>query len=137
MSKHISQHIFYRLPSGCQVHPSRLIVRDGTLMWKHAFHSCNQFTQLPVEIEHEENIVKTAQRLEELNLWVSRNLDLCNSIRPIRWYDPSVNHFKYGNQVSIQHPLLLQEEVFDILKDKMNPNENIFFDNNELTFARC
>ena len=31
-----SSDIFYELPSGNKVHPSRLIHRDGTLMWKHA-----------------------------------------------------------------------------------------------------
>ena len=66
MSKHIAQHHFYQLPSGSAVHPCRLIQKDGTLMWKHAVPS------IPLEEAHEQHIIKTAQRLEELNSWVSQ-----------------------------------------------------------------
>ena len=44
MSRHISPEFFYKLPSGAQVHPNRLLVKDGTLMWKHAFLNNNEFT---------------------------------------------------------------------------------------------
>ena len=37
MSKHLAKNCLYKLPSGNLVHPCRLIIRDGTLMWKHAF----------------------------------------------------------------------------------------------------
>ena len=36
MVKHLAKEFFYQLPSGNEVHPSRLIHRDGTIMWKHA-----------------------------------------------------------------------------------------------------
>ena len=41
MSKHISPSYFYELPSGTKVHPCRLILKDGSLMWKHALLNQN------------------------------------------------------------------------------------------------
>ena len=88
MSKHISSGFMYNFPSGLTVHPCRLIQRDGTLMWKHALLSNNEFKSLPIEIAHEAHIIKTAQRLEELNAWVSQGLDPWEYLRPVNWYDP-------------------------------------------------
>jgi hypothetical protein len=68
MSKHITPGYMYSFPSGLVVHPCRLIQRDGTLMWKHALLYQNELT-LPVNEAHEQHIIKTAQRLEELNSW--------------------------------------------------------------------
>ena len=73
MSKHISPSYFYNLPSGNKVHPCRLIHKDGTLMWKHALLHQNEH-KLPASEAHEQHIIKTAQRLEELNSWVSSDL---------------------------------------------------------------
>ena len=36
MSKHIAPDCLLTLPSNDRVHPCRLILKDGTLMWKHA-----------------------------------------------------------------------------------------------------
>ena len=74
MSKHISKETFYPLPSGANVHPCRLIQRDGTLMWKHAL-LCSNEIHLPKNQAEEQHIIKTAQRLEELNSWVSQGLE--------------------------------------------------------------
>ena len=73
MSKHISPSYFYKLPSGAKVHPCRLILKDGSLMWKHALLNQNN-AALPECEAHEQHIIKTAQRLEELNSWVSQDL---------------------------------------------------------------
>jgi hypothetical protein len=62
MSKHLAKECLYHLPSGNSVHPCRLIIRDGTLMWKHALLSCNEFTAVPETQAHEQHIIKTAQR---------------------------------------------------------------------------
>ena len=43
MVKHLAKEFFYQLPSGNEVHPSRLIHRDGTIMWKHALACGNEF----------------------------------------------------------------------------------------------
>ena len=66
MSKHITPEVFYDLPSGNRVYPSRLIHRDGSIMWKHALCTNNDVLHLPVTQAHESHIIKTAQRLEEL-----------------------------------------------------------------------
>ena len=42
----------------------RLIMRDGSLMWKHALLQHNQLVYLPQNKAHEAHIVKTAQRIE-------------------------------------------------------------------------
>ena len=59
MSKHISPDYFYNLPSGNKVHPCRLILKDGSLMWKHAllFNNC---PNIPTCEAHEQHIIKTA-----------------------------------------------------------------------------
>ena len=68
MIKHLSPSVFYSLPSGNQVHPSRLIHRDGTIMWKHAVVSPYNELFLPESEAHEAHIIKTAARLEETKL---------------------------------------------------------------------
>ena len=85
MSKHISPSYFYDLPSGIKVHPCRLILKDGSLMWKHALLNQNKAV-LPECEAHEQHIVKTAQRLEELNSWVSQDLEPWNFLVPSLWY---------------------------------------------------
>ena len=87
MSKHISPSYFYELPSGTKVHPCRLILKDGSLMWKHALLNQNK-AALPLCEAHEQHIVKTAQRLEELNSWVSQDLEPWNFLVPTLWYAP-------------------------------------------------
>ena len=74
MSKHIRATAFYTLPSGSAIHPCRLIQRDGTLMLKSALLYDNEM-YLPKTEAHEQHIIKTAQRLEELNAWVSQDLE--------------------------------------------------------------
>ena len=59
MSKHISKETFYPLPSGANVHPCRLIQRDGTLMWKHAL-LCSNEVHIPSNQAEEQHIIKTA-----------------------------------------------------------------------------
>ena len=53
MSKHISSSFFYQLPSQNKVHPCRLIVKDGTLMWKHALLVENECIHMPQTEAHE------------------------------------------------------------------------------------
>ena len=67
MSKHLSAAHLYNLPSGNCVHPCRLIHKDGTLMWKHAITYKDDIVYLPEREAQEQHIIKTAQRLEELN----------------------------------------------------------------------
>ncbi len=75
MSKHIKQSCLYNLPSGAAVHPCSLIHKDGTLMWKHALLCSDNISNVPSCESQEQHIIKTAQRLEELNSWVSQELE--------------------------------------------------------------
>ena len=87
MSRHISNHLrSTQLPSGgSKIHLCRLIHKDGTLMWKHALLASNVY--VPETQAHEAHIIKTAQRLEELNSWVSQGLDPWN-VSTSPWYVP-------------------------------------------------
>ena len=66
MAKGLAPDSMYELPSGLEVHPWRLIHKDGTLMWKHALLHHNHLVALPENMAHESHIIKTAQRIEEL-----------------------------------------------------------------------
>ena len=92
MSKHINKKSFFNLPSGANVHPCRLIQRDGTLMWKHALLHHNEIN-LPASLSEEQHIIKTAQRLEELNSWLSHGLEPWECFVIKEWYVPS--HLNY------------------------------------------
>ena len=125
MSKHLAKNVLYKLPSGAMVHPCRLIVKDGTLMWKHALLHFNRFTSLPVTQAHEQHIIKTAQRLEELNVWVSNELEPWEALRPVAWYDPEVNELSEGISVYLQHPVHEATYVYEVLKEQIQPHETV------------
>ena len=70
MSNAIRPDVFIKLPSGLNVHPQRLIVKDGCFSWSSALgpHACT-------DVAHEAHIIKTATRLEQLNKQVSDGLE--------------------------------------------------------------
>ena len=115
MSKHIAQDYFYLLPSESKVHPCRLITKDGTLMWKHALLYQNSQLSLPISEAHEQHIIKTAQRLEELNSWVSQDLEPWNFLVPTLWYVPGLADYAEGIAVNFTHSTKDTTEVYDIL----------------------
>ena len=82
MNKNLNKDLLIHLPSNTIVHPCRLIQKDGTLMWRHAI---TEFV-IPETLAQEQHIVKTAQRLEELNSWVSRDLEVWQCLCPIYWF---------------------------------------------------
>ena len=125
MSKHLTKECFYELPSGTSVHPCRLILRDGTLMWKHALLSLNHFTAVPQTQAHEQHIVKTAQRLEELNTWVSQDLEPWECLNPIAWYDPSTPTLSDGISVYFNHRIHPVNFVYAQLKDHVQTHETL------------
>ena len=143
MSKHLSKDALYKLPSGAQVHPCRLIIKDGTLMWKHAMLHNNRFTSLPITEAHEQHIIKTAQRLEELNVWVSQDLEPWESLMPIAWYDPEVEELNEGISVYLHHPVHSATHVYNILINHVQPHETIHLIDDQfpkadvLFFKRC
>ena len=125
MSKHLNKECLYKLPSGNTVHPSRLIIRDGTLMWKHAFLHNNRFTKLPSDPAHEQHIIKTAQRLEELNTWVSQGLEPWQCLMPFAWYDPDENDLDQGISVWFKHTEFGADEVYEKLKNNVQLHETL------------
>jgi len=137
MSKNIDKNYLYILPSGISVHPCRLIIRDGTLMWKHALLADNAFTSLPQTHAHEAHIVKTAQRLEELNAWVSQGLDPWQCLRPTLWYDPETENHSEGIRVTFTHTKLNDDDVYDTLQNHILPHETLIHLGSKLTFIRC
>ena len=98
MSKNISSTYMIQLPSGNQVHPSRLIQRDGTLMWKHALLN-NNVLSVPTEPAVEMHIIKTAQRLEELNSWEYVDMEAWECLMPVAWYVPEKPELAEGLSV--------------------------------------
>ena len=132
MSKHIAKDFFYQLPSGNNVHPCRLIHKDGTLMWKHA---CS--FSLPLEEAHEAHIVKTAQRLEELNSWISQGLDPWQCLLPVTWYVPTEPELSQGISVYFQHTDYANELVYDKLSSHIQSHEALELRQNYLFFKRC
>ena len=131
MSKNIDKKFFYQLPSGISVHPCRLIIRDGTLMWKHALSA------IPECHAHEAHIVKTANRLEELNTWISQGLEPWQCLKPLLWYDPMQELYDKGIRVSFNHSFIHDDYVYETLKDHIQPHETLLQHNDCLTFIRC
>ena len=125
MTKHLAKDCLYTLPSGAVIHPSRLIQRDGTLMWKHVFTFEDKFTSLPTCEEHETNIIKTAHRIEELNVWVSQSLEPWECLKPYLWYHPDNKEHTDGTALYFYHTLHNVEDTFDTLHKHINPHETL------------
>jgi len=136
MSKHIANNYFYCLPSGSNVHPCRLIHKDGTLMWKHALLFENT-PHLPVTEAHEQHIIKTAQRLEELNSWVSSDMEAWECLMPIAWYVPDNDELSEGISVFFKHTNQDIDSVYTALKSHILAHENLELRNQYLYFRRC
>ena len=139
MSKHFSSGVFYTLPSGISVHPQRLIQRDGTIMWKHALHDCNGYVHVPYCEAHEAHIVKTAQRLEELNCWVSQGLEPWEFLKPRQWYFIDHEHkpFAEGYACNLRHTTLPSALVYEKLLPHIQSHEELSITDNTLYFRRC
>ena len=127
MSKHLKKECLYSLPSGNAVHPCRLIVRDGTLMWKHAFLNNNEFTSLPETEAQEQHIIKTAQRLEELNVWVSQELEPWECLTPHAWFDPNNKNLSGGTAVYFSHSIYPADTIYNKLKPQIQQHETLAY----------
>ncbi len=137
MSKSIAKSCFIQLPSGAAVHPCRLIHRDGTLMWKHAFLYRNEITGYPETAAQECHIIKTALRLEELNVWVSKDLELWDSLVPYYWFDPSEPELCDGISCYFKHSILDNDTVYSKLSDHIHDQESLELRSQHLFFKRC
>ena len=136
MSKHITKDCFYNLPSGNTVHPCRLIHKEGTLMWKHAVLHLGELF-IPNEHAHEAHIIKTAQRLEELNSWVSQGLDPWECFQISAWYFPFVEELAQGYCVYFKHHIHDTNETYNRLMPHIQDHESLELRNNYLFFRRC
>ena len=106
-------------------------------MWKHALLADNVMTSLPKDQAHEAHIVKTAQRIEELNTWVSQGLEPWECLTPQRWYDPSDTELSQGICLYFSHntkPLL---DVYAELQKRLNDWESLELRGSYLFFKRC
>ena len=106
-------------------------------MWKHALLGNNEFKSLPTEIAHEAHIIKTAQRLEELNAWVSQGLDPWEYLRPINWYDPELPEFNQGITVEFKHTSIASGHIINKLLDHKQEHETLTCENGIFKFVRC
>ena len=134
--KHISPNCLYTLPSGNSVHPCRLIHKDGTLMWKHALLYNNKLS-VPTEQAHEAHIIKTAQRLEELNSWVSLDLEPWDCLIPTGWYVPHIPDLSNGISVYFKHFSRDTADVYDLLLPHIQDHETLHQSSQYLYFKRC
>jgi len=137
MSKHIDKNYLYNLPSGLSVHPCRLIHKDGTLMWKHALLGPSNVAAMPTHEAHEQHIQKTAQRLEELNSWVSQELEPWQCFIPYAWYSPDDSELTDGISVYFIHAIYSNEDIFDTLLPHIQEHETLEQRDGLLFFKRC
>tara|TARA_B100000073_G_C23304590_1_gene400084 strand:- start:67 stop:480 length:414 start_codon:yes stop_codon:yes gene_type:complete len=137
MSKHLDQDYLLKLPSGNSVHPCRLIHKDGTLMWKHALLRQGGVTYLPQLQSVEQHIIKTAQRLEELNSWVSLDLEPWDCLIPTGWYVPHIPDLSNGISVYFKHFSRDTTDVYDLLLPHIQDHETLHQSNQYLYFKRC
>ena len=137
MSKHIDKNYLYTLPSGAVVHPCRLIHKDGTLMWKHALLCHQNVTNMPHNVSDEQHIIKTAQRLEELNSWCSQELEPWQCFIPYAWYSPEDAELTEGISVYFTHAIYRNEEVFETLLPHIQEHETLELRDELLFFKRC
>ena len=137
MSKHIDKSYLYNLPSGTVVHPCRLIHKDGTLMWKHALLCNRNVANVPLNESHEQHIIKTAQRLEELNSWVSQELEPWQCFIPYAWYSPYDMELTEGINVYFTHAIYNNSDIFDTLLPHIQEHEVLEQRDELLFFKRC
>ena len=136
MNKYFDKESLYELPSGATVHPCRLIIKDGTLMWKHAL--CQyESVYLPMSESCEQHIIKTAQRLEELNSWCSQDLEPWQSFKIYAWYSPYDAELVNGINVYFTHSVLDNHETYAILKPHVQEHETLDLRDGLLFFSRC
>ena len=133
MHKHLNKELLIDLPSGNVVHPSRLIHKDGTLMWKHAL---TDFA-VPIDEAAEQHIIKTAQRLEELNSWLSNDLDLWQCLCPTMWYSPTSKELSTGYTVYFRHAFYDVTHTYNCLVSHILPHESLECAEDHLRFQRC
>ena len=136
MNKYFNPETLYQLPSGSAVHPCRLIVKDGTLMWKHALYLYN-CVNLPESEACEQHIIKTAQRLEELNSWCNQDKEPWEGFEVYAWYSPVDTDLKDGISVWFTHPKISAAEIYTTLEPHVLDHEELGLRDEMVYFRRC
>ena len=136
MQKYFAEGTFYNLPSGNKFHPQRLIIRDGTLTWRDAL-ACEGVVHIPQDLAHEQHIIKTAQRVEELNSWCSQSMELWHCIKPLAWFKPDVKELSEGICLYFEHTVLRTKTAYAKLIPHIKDHEELEVRDNCLLFKRC
>ena len=139
MQKYFTKGLLYDLPSGNSFHPARCIIRDGTLTWNDAlFDKAEGVSYLPSEHCHEQHIVKTAQRLEELNTWLMQpTFELHDCIVPTSWFNPTRDYLTEGISVYFKHSLFSNKLTYEKLTPHIKSHEELDIRDEMLFFKRC
>jgi len=137
MQKNIANDYLYCLPSGLRVHPCRLIVKDGSIMWKHALLYKDKYLCIPESAAHESHIIKTAIRLEELNSWLSSDLEPWEALVPDYWYVPDIPELSEGISVYMHHVVHPVDFVYKELSKHILDHEVLENRGSYLYFKRC
>jgi len=130
---------FIKFPSGSEIHPWRLIHRDGTISWKQALIQSNGELHIPTCQAHEAHIIKTAQRIEELNCWVSQNLEPWECLQPTKWYTINGDHqpFAEGYACCVYHLVTPLKKVAKLLEPHIQSHETLELKDDSIYFCRC
>ncbi len=139
MQKYFTKGYLYELPSGLTAHPSRCIIRDGTITWSDALRAKpDGDLHLPSEHCHEQHIIKTAHRLEELNIWSSvAGFDLHDCLLPYEWFNPEKEWLNDGISVYFKHTVLSNKLTYQKLIPHIKPHEELEVREDYLFFKRC
>ena len=105
-------------------------------MWKHALLYNNE-TFIPETEAQEQHIIKTAQRLEELNSWVSQGLEPWECLQPVAWFYPLTDELQEGISVYLKHAVLETEPVLLALLEHIQEHELLEVRCNHIFFKRC
>ena len=111
-------------------------MKDGTLMWKHALLNQNK-ASLPVCEAHEQHIIKTAQRLEELNSWVSQDLEPWNFLVPCLGMCLACLATTKVSLLTSLTRLKIQLTVYDIICNHTPAHETLDLRDKYIYFKRC
>ena len=105
-------------------------------MWKHALLYNNE-AFVPQTAAQEQHIIKTAQRLEELNSWVSQGREPWECLQPVAWFYPLTDELQDGISVYVKHAVLETEPVLLALLEHIQEHELLEVRCNHIFFKRC
>jgi len=106
-------------------------------MWKHALFYEDRLACIPKSVAHERHIIKTAQRLEELNSWISQGLEPWNSFTIKGWYQPFNPELSEGISVCFTHSTHDLDFTFENLLPHIQDHETLELRKDYLFFQRC